>query len=159
MTLKEKVLSQEMGLPNRFTSGNPTWGLTHSQFKSIIRIFALGAGIGLLALTVVFHVNFFGEWSGVNWGGFVLGIGVTATQLALLHRGWRDPVLLVSGIACYLYDIVAVSVGLMMATGAESPLLGDWLFVLVGALISTMAEALIEYGVLKAFWTEVEDEG
>ena len=141
------------GIENR-DSGSPTWGLSCAQFKSIIRLLALFAGLGMLLLTVQFHVEFFGDWAGIPWGGLVLGVGVTAAQLALLHRGWRDPVLLVGGIASYLYDIVAVTTGLMAAAHDRSPVLGDWLFVLAGALISTMAEALIEYGLLKAFWTE-----
>ena len=48
--------------------------------------------------------------------------------------------------------------GLMAAAHDRSPVLGDWLFVLAGALISTMAEALVEYGLLKAFWAEKASE-
>jgi len=56
------------GIEDRFEAGNPTWGLSRAQFKSIIRLVALFAGLGMLLLTVQFHVEFFGDWAGVPWG-------------------------------------------------------------------------------------------
>jgi len=141
-------------MPSRFTEGSPTWGLDYNQFKSIIRIMAGIAGLGLLWLTLNFHADFFGTWTGIKWGGWILGFAVTATQLALVHRGWKDPILLIGGIGSYIYDIAAVCVGLMLATEGQAPIFGDWLFIMVGVLVSILGEALVEYGLLKSFWME-----
>jgi len=154
-------------IPERYKEGEPDWGISTTAYKSGVRIAALIAGIAGILLTNAFHIKFFGDsWKGMSWGGPTLALMVTVSQFVLLHRGHKDIVLVAGGVLCWGYDILAVTLGLMLAASGQSPLaavgetsiVGDAFFFVMGALISIMSEALIAFGLLKGFWVDEAQE-
>jgi len=125
------------------------WGLTKEQFYSGMRVLAVIVALGAVWMSTVYHRDFFGEWAHAPLFGWILGGLVSVGQFVLWNEGWRNRVLLVGGVFCFIYDAIAVSEGLLKAVGATPTTFDIVLVCFVGTGVSIFAEALIYYGLVK----------
>jgi len=139
---REKYVAEQEEIGRR-------WGITREQFYSLIRVVAGISGIGAVWMSTVYHRDFFGSWAHAPVFGWILGGLVSAGQFVLWQEGWRNKVLLAGGVACFAYDAIAVSEGLLKAVGATPSTFDLALVALVGTGLSVFAEALVYYSLVK----------